>query len=280
MAPPTYADLGKASRDLFSKGYNFGSIKLDTTTKSGDVQFKTGAAHNVTKGDLAGNIEIKYNIPKYGMTLTEKWNTANVLGTEVSIVDKVAKGVKVTLDSQYNPAAAKRTGKLKLDYAHERVRTTVDASLDAAPLVQATAVGVHEGWLLGLSAGYDVGKSALVNSAFSLCLARGDYNLHTYINDGTKFGGNVYHKVSGRMELGANVGWESGTNASSFGVAAKYKFAPETTLQAKVNNNSELAASMIHDLADGFKLTLSGMATLKGFQEGNHRFGLGLEYNP
>lgn len=32
--PPTYADLGKAARDVFTKGYGFGLIKLDLKTKS------------------------------------------------------------------------------------------------------------------------------------------------------------------------------------------------------------------------------------------------------
>uniref|UniRef100_A0A8C9HSV3 Uncharacterized protein n=1 Tax=Piliocolobus tephrosceles TaxID=591936 RepID=A0A8C9HSV3_9PRIM len=32
--PPTYADLGKSARDVFTKGYGFGLIKLDLKTKS------------------------------------------------------------------------------------------------------------------------------------------------------------------------------------------------------------------------------------------------------
>ena len=33
MAPPTYADLGKAARDVFGKGFHFGLVKLDVKTK-------------------------------------------------------------------------------------------------------------------------------------------------------------------------------------------------------------------------------------------------------
>ena len=34
MAPPTYGDLGKSSRDVFGKGYHFSLVKLDVKTKT------------------------------------------------------------------------------------------------------------------------------------------------------------------------------------------------------------------------------------------------------
>ena len=34
MAPPKYGDLGKQANDVFSKGYNFGVLKLDVRSLS------------------------------------------------------------------------------------------------------------------------------------------------------------------------------------------------------------------------------------------------------
>ena len=180
MAPPTYADLGKTSRDLFSKGYNISFVKLETTTKSGDVEFKTNSAHNVASSNLAGNIDIKYKLPKYGLTLTEKWNTDNVLGTELVVQDKGVQGLKVTLDSQYHPGSAKRTGKLKLDFAHDRLRTTVDTGMDLAT-INAAVVTEHQGWHLGATGGFDTGKNQLKSSGLILGRFNSDYALHTYV---------------------------------------------------------------------------------------------------
>lgn len=278
MAPPTFADLGKSSRDLFSKGYNFGFVKLETTTKSGDVEFKTGAAHNVASAVLGGNLDIKYKLPKYGLTVTEKWNTDNVLGTEVVVQDKGMSGLKVTVDSHYQPATAKRSGKVKMDFTKDRVRTTLDANLDPNPIVNAAVVAEHEGWLLGAHGGFDTKKNTLRSSGLALGRNQGDYSLHTYVNDGSEYGGNLYHRVNGRLELGAQVGWTSGEKATNFGLAAKYQFAPETVLRAKLSNKSQVGVAMTHDLADGFKLTLSGLCSMANFQEGGHKFGLGLEY--
>merc|ERR1712071_181649 len=45
----------------------------------------------------------KYKVAEYGLTFTEKWNTDNTLGTEVTVQDQIAKGLKVTFDSTFAP---------------------------------------------------------------------------------------------------------------------------------------------------------------------------------
>ena len=52
--------------------------------------------------------------------------------------------------------------------------------------------------------------------------------------------------MDGRLELGANVGWTSGENATKFAVAAKYQLAPETVLRAKVLSALSLRSSWRH----------------------------------
>ena len=38
-----------------------------------------------------------------GLTLTEKWNTDNILNTEVSVEDQIAKGLKLAFDTSFAP---------------------------------------------------------------------------------------------------------------------------------------------------------------------------------
>jgi hypothetical protein len=70
MSPPSYSDLGKNARDIFSKGYHFGLLKLDckTKTKSG-VEFSSGGSSNQDTGKVFGSLETKYRIPEYGMLM-------------------------------------------------------------------------------------------------------------------------------------------------------------------------------------------------------------------
>lgn len=70
MSPPSYNDLGKNARDIFSKGYHFGLLKLDckTKTKSG-VEFTSGGSSNQDTGKVFGSLETKYKISEYGMLM-------------------------------------------------------------------------------------------------------------------------------------------------------------------------------------------------------------------
>uniref|UniRef100_A0A4X2KHL2 Non-selective voltage-gated ion channel VDAC1 n=1 Tax=Vombatus ursinus TaxID=29139 RepID=A0A4X2KHL2_VOMUR len=44
---PTYAELGKSARDVFTKGYGFGLIKLDLKTKSENgLEFTSSGSSN------------------------------------------------------------------------------------------------------------------------------------------------------------------------------------------------------------------------------------------
>ena len=80
--PPTYADLGKSARDVFTKGYGFGLIKLDLKTKSENgLEFTSSGSANTETTKVTGSLETKYRWTEYGLTFTEKWNTDNTLGT-------------------------------------------------------------------------------------------------------------------------------------------------------------------------------------------------------
>ena len=53
MAPPAYGDLGKASRDVFGKGFHFGLVKLDVKTKtSTGVEFASSGQSNIDTGKV------------------------------------------------------------------------------------------------------------------------------------------------------------------------------------------------------------------------------------
>ena len=108
---PTYCDLGKAAKDVFNKGYGFGMVKTDLRTKScSGVEFSTSGHAYTDTGKASGNLETKYKICNYGLTFTQKWNTNNTLGTEISRENKLAEGLKLTLDTMFVPNTERRVG--------------------------------------------------------------------------------------------------------------------------------------------------------------------------
>jgi len=125
--PPCYGDLGKSAKDIFNKGYGFGIVKLDVKTKSASgVEFKTAGSSNTDTSKVAGSLETKYKRSEYGLTFTEKWNTDNTLGTEITVEDQIAKGLKLTFDTTFSPNTGKKSGKVKTAYKREFVNLGVD----------------------------------------------------------------------------------------------------------------------------------------------------------
>lgn len=50
-----------------------------------------------------GSLSSKYAVKDYGLTFTEKWNTDNTLATDITIQDKIAAGLKLTLEGTFAP---------------------------------------------------------------------------------------------------------------------------------------------------------------------------------
>uniref|UniRef100_A0A8C1M200 Non-selective voltage-gated ion channel VDAC3 n=1 Tax=Cyprinus carpio TaxID=7962 RepID=A0A8C1M200_CYPCA len=275
--PPAYSDLGKAAKDVFSKGYGFGIVKLDLKTKSQNgVEFNTSGSTNTDTGKAGGSLETKYKMKDLGLSLNQKWNTDNKLTTEVSVEDQLIQGLKLALDTSFVPNTAKKSGKLKTGYKRDFVNVSCDIDFEG-PVVHSAAVLGYEGWLLGFQMAFDTAKSKLVQNNFALGYKAGDFQLHTNVNDGADFGGSVYQKVSDQLETAVTLAWTSGSNNTRFGVAAKYQLDKDASVSAKVNNASLIGVGYTQCLRPGVKLTLSALIDGKNFSTGGHKVGLGFE---
>uniref|UniRef100_A0A674BEE3 Non-selective voltage-gated ion channel VDAC2 n=1 Tax=Salmo trutta TaxID=8032 RepID=A0A674BEE3_SALTR len=260
--PPSYGDLGKSAKDIFSKGYGFGLVKLDVKTKSGSgVEFKTAGSTNTDTSKVAGSLETKYKRSEYGLTFTEKWNTDNTLGTEITVEDQV----RIQLTKYvFRSNDSKKSGKVKTAYKREFVNLGCDVDFDfAGPAIHGAAVVGYEGWLAGYQMTFDTAKSKMTQNNFAVGYKTGDFQLHTNVNDGVQFGGSIYQKVSPALETAVNLAWTAGSNSTSFGIAAKYQL--------------DKSASISVNLWSCVKLTLSALVDGKSINAGGHKLGLGLE---
>jgi len=280
VVPPTYADLGKSARDLFSKGFNYGSVKVElkTNTSSG-VGFTTGGSSKLDSGKLAASLETKYAIKEHGLTLTEKWTTDNVLTSEISVQDKLAAGLKLTLESALSPQSGKKAGKLKASYAREYLNVNGDMDLDfGGPTVNAAAVLGYGKWVAGTQLAFDTAASKLTKSNFAIGHHGGDFDAHVFVNDGTNFSGAVFQKVSPSLSTGVQLSWAQGSNATAFALASKYVIDADASLATKINNEAQIGLSYAQALRPGIKLTLSSLVDAKNFNAGGHQIGFGLDF--
>jgi len=283
MAPPLYADLGKTARDLFNKGYNYGTVKLDVKTRTkNQIDFNMTGEHNTDLQKSLGTLEAKYKSPAHGLTFVEKWNTDNVLKSEITVENTLLNGLKVALDTSYAPASGKKSGVLKTTYNHDKFNLTTDVDLDSTGpvVIHNSLVFGHLGWLLGLQTTFDTAKSQLTRNNFAVGYQASDFTLHTNVNDGTEVGGSIYQRVNDQLGLGVSLSWSSVNNATRFALASKYQLDKYATVQAKVNNLSQIGLSYTQQLRDGVKLILSGIIDGKNINGGGHKLGLGLELEP
>ncbi|KAG5834079.1 hypothetical protein ANANG_G00257460 [Anguilla anguilla] len=277
--PPAYADLGKSSKDIFSKGYGFGLVKLDLKTKSqSGVEFSTSGSSNTDTGRAAGHLETKYKVQDLGLSFSQKWNTDNTLATEVTLEDQLAQGLKLTFDTSFVPNTGKKSGKLKTSYKRDYVNLGCDVDFDlAGPTVHAATVLGYEGWLAGYQMAFDTAKSKLAQNNFALGYKAGDFQLHTSVNDGAEFGGSIYQKVSEQLETAVSLAWTAGSNNTRFGIGAKYQLDKDASLSAKVNNASLIGIGYTQSLRPGVKVTVSALVDGKNVSAGGHKVGLGFE---
>ncbi|KAB0793489.1 hypothetical protein PPYR_13109 [Photinus pyralis] len=279
MSPPTYSDLGKNARDVFGKGYHFGLIKVDCKTKTNSgVEFNTGGVSNQESGKVFGSLETKYKVKEYGLTFSEKWNTDNTLATEVTVQDQLMKGLKLSADCTFAPQTGNKTGRVKSAFQHDLCSLNCDVDLDmAGPLIQASAVVGHQGWLAGYQTAFDTQRSRLTKNNFALGFSTGDFILHTNVDDGQEFGGSIYQKLSPKLETGIQLAWSAGSNNTRFGIGAKYELDADACIRAKVNNASQIGLGYQQRLRDGITITLSTLIDGKNFNNGGHKIGLALE---
>merc|ERR1712109_35364 len=264
MAPVVYGDLGKSARDVFGKGYHFNLMKLEVKTKTATgVEFTTEGTSNSENGKVAGALESKYKFKEHGLTITEKWNTDNKLSTKVDLQDKIMKGLKLTLETEY-----------KHDLLS--VNTETDLTLEG-PTINGSAVIGHQGRLAGYQMAFDTNKSKLKKNNFALGYVKGDCTIHGNVNDGDVFGASIFQKVNPTLDTAVNVGWVASKNETSFGIGCKYALDDSASIRAKVNNSSHVGLGYQQKLRDGVTLTLSTLIDGKNFQQGGHKVGLALE---
>jgi hypothetical protein len=281
MAPPCFADLGKDARDLFSKGFHNGVVKLDLkTVAENKVEFKVSGTHNQGSSATDAKLETKYKIPDYGFTLTETWDTKNILGGKFELEDKLRKGLKITLDTSFNTISGQKDATLKTNYKHDYANINLDSGLALSPpVINAAGVFSYEGWLVGGSVSLDTAKqlNGVKKSQLAVGYDSGELKVHTYIKDLQEFGGSIYHKVNSNSEVGIDINWVGTSAATKFALAAKHKLDANSHANFTVDNKSIVNLGYTNTVRKGVKLTGSILLDAKAISGGDHKVGFGLD---
>jgi len=280
MAPQKFADLGKEARDLINKNFHLDAVKLEvnTATESG-VKFKIEGSHNTATGGVPATLESKFNVAPYGVSVTTKWHTDNVLSSTLGIENKLIDGLKVDLDSSFGVTSGKRAMKLKTDYSYgDLLRATLDVDLAAAPTAHFSGVVAYQGLHAGYQTSYDSAASKLLTNNFGLAYKQGDVIVNAGLVNGTKYTGSIHHQVN--ADVAAAVSAEYTADAgTALTVCGKYALDAHTSMKVKIDNNLGLGLSGVQKLRPGVTLTGSALFNCKALDQGGHKIGMMLNFD-
>lgn len=277
--PPFFDALGKSSRDLFKKGYDFPKIRLNLKTKTeSGVEFETDGSHDLNKCRTTGSLQTKLKFPTYGLTFTETWSTTADLNAELNFEPKKVQGLKLTLVSNWTPSSGTKSAKVKASYSREKFAVDADTDIQVTgPIVRASAVFMHKGWYGGYQIGYSPSDSRLTANDAVVGYNGGDFTVHSSLSNLSDCMASVYHKVSNKTEVGLQSTYNVQTGNPTLALASKYTSDTGEIFRGKVNNKGEIGIGYTQKI-NSVKVTLSSLVEGQNISTGGHKLGVSLEF--
>ncbi|KAG9200094.1 Mitochondrial porin [Epicoccum nigrum] len=212
-----------------------------------------------------------------GISITQSWNTANVLATKVELNDTFASGLKTEVLSNFSPAAGNKGQKVNFHFKQPNFHGRVFADYSAAGAIGAIADAVvsHEGFVVGGEVGYDVQKATITKYSAAVGYTTPLYNAAiTATNSLSVFSAAYYQKVNPAVEAGAKATWDSKSGSNvGLELAAKYKLDPASFAKAKINNLGIASLAYNTKVNSGLTFGIGGSFDTQKLNEAGHKLG-------
>jgi len=278
MPTPAFSDLAKNSNDLINKDfYHNAAAALEVKLKAPNgVNFtaKGSAAHQ--DGPISSSLEAKKSLSN-GISVTQSWNTANLLNTKVELNDTFASGLKSELLANFNPAVGNKGQKLNLYFkqANFHGRAFFDLQPSGKVVASGDAVLCHDGFMVGGEVGYDVQKAAITKYSAALGYQTLNYVASiTATNSLNIFTASYYQKVNSAVEAGAKATWDAKAGSTvGIELASKYKIDPLSFAKAKINDRGIACLSYNTKVNSGLTFGIGGSFDTQKLSESGHKLG-------
>ncbi|KAL5382252.1 hypothetical protein DPSP01_006648 [Paraphaeosphaeria sporulosa] len=277
LPPPAFSDIAKSSNDLINKDfYHAAAAQLEVKLKAPNGVNFTAKGTSAHDGPVSSSLEGKKALSN-GISITQSWNTANLLSTKVELNDTLAAGLKAEVLSNFKPDAGNQGQKVNFFFKQNNFHGRVFGDLKASGAVSAIADAVlsHEGFLVGGEVGYDVQKAAITKYSAAVGYTTPIYNAAiTATNSLSVFSAAYYQKVNTAVEAGARATWDSKSQgAVGLELAAKYKIDPASFAKAKINNLGIASLAYNTKVNSGLTFGVGGSFDTQKLNESGHKLG-------
>ncbi|KAI8146526.1 eukaryotic porin/Tom40 [Fennellomyces sp. T-0311] len=274
--PVAFNDIGKPAKDLLSKDYPIGGVKLEVkTTAPNGVTFKVNGQRDNKTGIIVGDLETKYADKSKGVTFTEAWTTSNHLNGKIELENNLAKGLKLELLTSLLPSVNEKGAKINATYKQPNVHTVATLDVFKTNFSVNSVVG-RQGFLAGGEVSYNVldGKISRYNAAFGYSAAEFAVAIHA-TNNLNNYAASYYHRVNSDLEASGKASWDaSGSNAVALEVGAKLKLDSSAFVKGKISNSGVLGVAYTQALRPGVKVNLGASIDTTRLNENAHKLGL------
>lgn len=180
-----------------------------------------------------------------GTTITQSWNTANVLDTKLELNDTIAKGLKAEFLGNFLPASKAYGAKANFHFKQANFHGRAFFDIIKGPTANVDAVIGQDGFLVGGSASYDVQKASITSYAAAVGYSVPTYTASiTATNNLSVFSASYYHKVNQQVEASTKATWDSKAGSQvGLEVAAKYRLDPVSFAKVGLNNQAYMQAN-------------------------------------
>lgn len=278
MAPPEFADIGKDAKDLLSKDFNFGKIKIEakTFTQSG-VEFSS-LLERASELDFKGEVKTKFS--SNGLTFTDTYTTSNDLSLKVEATN-LADGLKATFEGSFNPYDSGKDVKLGYSFKSSNLTTTGNVNALKKPTAKVDFVAGFEGINVGAQTSYDINKGSVSDYSAAVSYGEKDYSVAIHANKKfSEFAASYHHSVSSDVAIAASAGWKGGDKSFSVEFGTQYKIDRDATLKAKFNSSGLVGLGYIQKIRPDLKATFGLSVDTRKLEGGQHQIGYSFLFEP
>jgi len=277
---PTYEDVGKGCKEFFDKGYFLNSLKLSAKRSLIDcVEWAKSLTWKAEDGTAKSDCELKYKYPQWGALLSTKLDSASLLSWKAETADKLADGLKITVDGTLNMDTAVKSAKLNTQYRHA-LYGTVDLGVNGGDEDNMTLNGAlvsgYSGFLGGTQLGYDLNEGALKKYNIVLGYCGGPFMVHANLDNAETVAAIAHYKFNDTTEFGLNGTYTNGDDSKTrYGIGAKFLFGRCAAFKCKIDNTKTITMACEMKATDAATLTVCGMCNAA---DGTGQIGAGVEF--
>ncbi|XAR51179.1 hypothetical protein NMG60_11005735 [Bertholletia excelsa] len=234
--PAPFSDIGKLAKDLLTKDYNFDhKFTFSVPSSNGMGLTATGVKRDQI---FVGDICTQY---KSGNTTVDvKVDTYSNVSTKVTM-NNILQSTKVAFS--FNIPDHK-SGKLDVQYLHNRAAINSSIGLNPAPLLDIAAAIGSKDITVGGEIGFDTASASFTKYNAGIGIKRTDFSIALILMDkGQTLKASYIHAVNplNGTEIAAEMTHRLTTYENSFIIGSSHRIDPFTSVKTRFSDNGKVA---------------------------------------